>query len=495
VVTDVLPSNISGGYAIPMQSGGVISAGQVITWERPVVPGDGGADWVRLVVTVSSPLNNGTLLTNTAGIRCEGAGATASSVTTTVTAAPNLKITQSAPAWAQANTPLTYTIRYTNTGNGNASGVVVTDTLPSNVSGGYAIPMPASGAILAGQVITWSRPDVPGLGGTGSVTLIVTPARSLVTGTMLLNTAGITCSEGVSASAGPVTTTVVHGPATTVALSPVSRVVTAGESITYTVTAADTAGNVWDATNAAAFGISSGADGSWAGNVYTSRVAGTWTVTATVDGVPGTATLVVNPTAPLHVELTAAPAWQTVGHSSALTATVTDLLGNPVANGTPVVFETDRGHVESPRTTTNGVATSTISATQAGAAYVSAACGGLAASTVVTFTPDVPYTVTVSASPQVITPTRPSTVAALVTDQYNNAVADGTPITFTWTLGVLSPGTTGTVGGQALATFTSTIEGTAIITATTVSGAWDTVAITVKSDMFYVYLPLVIRQR
>ncbi len=630
VVTDVLPSNISGGYAIPMPTSGAILAGQVITWERPVVPGDGGADGITLVVTVSSPLNNGTLLTNTASIRCEGASAAAGPVTTTVmsaplleigkssapvgyvsagvritytlritntgmedahgvivsdttplsttfvdagyilpaagsiisptlggagravwqlstfipalggsaavtfavqvasplnngtlivnpvytvtaihagvpvtgssvmntvTATPNLKITQSASSWVQANMPLTYTIRYTNTGNGNARGVVVTDTLPSNISGGYAVPVPASGAVLAGQVITWSRPDVPGLGGAGSITLIVTPTRSLVTGTMLLNTAGITCSEGVSASAGLVTTTVVHGPATTVALSPVSRVVAAGESITYTAMATDTAGNVWDATNAAAFGISSGADGSWAGNVYTSRVAGTWTVTATADGVPGTATLVVDPTAPLHVELVAAPAWQTVGHSSALTATVTDLLDNPVANGTSVVFTTDLGKVVSPGATANGIATSTISTTQAGVAHVLATYGGLAASTVVTFTPDAPYTVTVSASPQVITPTRPSMVEAIVTDRYRNAVAEGTPITFTWTLGVLSPGTTGTVGGQALATFTSATEGTAIITATASSGVQDVVTIMVKSDTFYVYLPLVIRSR
>jgi hypothetical protein len=261
------------------------------------------------------------------------------------------------------------------------------------------------------------------------------------------------------------------------------------------VTATDTAGNVWDATNAAAFGISSGADGSWAGNVYTSRGAGTWTVTATVDGVPGTATLVVNPTAPLHVELTAAPAWQTVGHSSALTATVTDLLGNPVANGTSVVFTTDLGEVVSPATTTNGIATSTISATQAGVAHVLATHGGVAASAVVTFTPDAPYTVTVSASPQVITPTSTSIVKAIVTDQYRNAVAEGTPITFTWTLGVLSPSTTGTVGGQALATFTSATEGAAIITATAGFGVQGGVTITVKSDTFYVYLPLVIRLR
>jgi len=285
-----------------------------------------------------------------------------------------------------------------------------------------------------------------------------------------------------------------HGPAAIVTLSPVSRTLAAGESVTYTVTATDTAGNVWNATNAAVFNITPGAGGSWAGNVYTSRVAGTWTVTATVDGVPGTATLAVNLTAQVQVELMATPIWQTVGHSSALTATVTDLLGNPVANGTPVVFETDWGHVESPRTTTKGIATSTISATQVGVAHVLASYGGIGTSAVVTFTPDAPYTVTVSASPQVITPTRPSMVTAIVTDQYDNAVADGTPITFTWTLGVLSPSTTGTVGGQALATFTSTMEGIAIITATVSSGVRGAVAVTVKSDMFYVYLPLVMRR-
>jgi len=460
------------------------------------VPALGGSAAVTFSVQVTSPLNNGTLIVNpvyTATAIHAGVPVTGSSVMNVVTAAPNLKITKAAPVRVQANTPLTYTIRYTNTGNGNARDVVVTDTLPSNISGGYAMPAPVSGAIVAGQVITWSRPDVPGLGGAGSITLIVTPTRSLVTGTMLLNTAGITCSEGVSAAAGPVTTTVVHGFAMTVALSPVSRVVTAGESVTYTVTATDTAGNVWDATNVAAFSISSGADGTWAGNVYTSRVAGTWTVTATVDGVPGLATLVVNPTAQLRVELTAVPSRQTVGHSSALTATVTDLLDNPVANGTPVVFTTDLGQVVSPGTTANGIATSTISTTQVGVAHVLASYGGIGASAVVTFTPDAPYTVTVSASPQVITPTQPSVVTAIVTDQYNNAVADGTPITFTWTLGVLSPSLTGTVSGQALATFTSATDGTAIITATTSSGVQGAVAITVKSNTFYVYLPLVMR--
>jgi uncharacterized repeat protein (TIGR01451 family) len=628
VVTDTLPPNISGGFAIPMPSGGAILAGQVITWERPTVPGDGGADGVTLVVTVSSPLDNGTLLTNTVGITCEGASAaadtvtatvmsaplleigkssapvgnvspgewitytlrvtntgmedasgviitdatplsttfvdagyvlpaagsvvgptpnetgrvvwqlstlvpalggsaavtftvqvtsplnnetlivnpvytvtaihagmpvTGSSVVNTVTAVPNLKITKSAPAWVLANTPLTYTIQYTNTGSGNARSVVVTDMLPSDISGGYAMPAPVSGVILAGQVITWSWPDVPGLGGVGSITLIVTPTRSLVTGTTLLNTVGITCSEGVSASAGPVTTMVVHGSAMAVTLSPVSRVVTAGESITYTVMATDTASNVWDATDAAMFSIAPGAGGIWSGNVYTSRVAGTWTVTATVDGVPGIATLVVNPTAQLHAELSAAPVYQTVGRSSALTATVTDLLGNPVADGTSVVFETDRGYVESPKTTTKGIATSTISATQVGVAHLLASYGGIGASAVVTFTPDAPYTVTVSASPQVITPTGSSMVTAIVADQYDNAVTDGTPITFTWTLGVLSPSLTGTISGQVSATFTSASEGVAIITATVGSGIQGVVTITVKSDTFYVYLPVVIR--
>ena len=86
-------------------------------------------------------------------------------------------------------------------------------------------------------------------------------------------------------------------------------------------------------------------------------------------------------------------------------------------------------------------------------------------------------------------------VTAIVTDQYDNAVADGTPVTFTWTLGILAPSTTGTVGGQALATFTSATEGAAIITATAGSGVQGVVTITVKSDTFYVYLPVVIRLR
>jgi hypothetical protein len=56
--------------------------------------------------------------------------------------------------------------------------------------------------------------------------------------------------------------------------------VVAGQKIAFFVLAQDENGQEYDVTDRTTFTISSGAGGSWAGNVYTSEVLGLWTVTA-----------------------------------------------------------------------------------------------------------------------------------------------------------------------------------------------------------------------
>jgi hypothetical protein len=136
-----------------------------------------------------------------------------------VSSAVILLITKSAPALVPASTPITYTIRYTNTGNRNATGIVITDALPLNIVGGYSAPAPSAGTINAGQVITWNRPALAGNGGASSVSLIVTVTNKLPNGTVLLNTAGIRSNEGASASTAPVPVSVASAPKLTIAKS------------------------------------------------------------------------------------------------------------------------------------------------------------------------------------------------------------------------------------------------------------------------------------
>ena len=69
--------------------------------------------------------------------------------------------------------------------------------------------------------------------------------------------------------------------------------VTAGQSQTFSATANDAYGNSWDVTASAVFSINSLASGSWAGNVYTSAKAGTWTVTGGLGSLIGQASFTV----------------------------------------------------------------------------------------------------------------------------------------------------------------------------------------------------------
>jgi adhesin/invasin len=152
---------------------------------------------------------------------------------------------------------------------------------------------------------------------------------------------------------------------------------------------------------------------------------------------------------------------------STLTATVTDQFGNPVASGIVLSFSTSLGSV-SPitRVTVNGVATATLSSTIAGLATVTATAGGVSATAQVTFTPDAPANLALVAMPSTLPVDDPSTLTATVTDQFGNPVADGTLVSFSTSFGALSNSNATTLGGMATVTLSSTLPGTAVVTAT-----------------------------
>ncbi|GIV84906.1 MAG: hypothetical protein KatS3mg052_1913 [Candidatus Roseilinea sp.] len=198
-----------------------------------------------------------------------------------------------------------------------------------------------------------------------------------------------------------------------------------------------------------------------------SNIAGVATVTATVDSLNATALVTFTPGAPYTVTLVAAPTTLVVGNSSTLTATVTDQYGNAVADGTAVSFATTLGTLGSATLNTSaGQVVNTLNSTTSGVATVTATVGSLNATALVTFTPGAPYTVTLVAAPTTLVVGNSSTLTATVTDQYGNAVADGTAVSFATTLGTLGSATLNTSAGQVVNTLGSTTSGVATVTAT-----------------------------
>jgi parallel beta-helix repeat protein len=78
----------------------------------------------------------------------------------------------------------------------------------------------------------------------------------------------------------------------------------------------------------------------------------------------------------------------------------------------------------------------------------------------------VPTTITLSADPSSAVVNSSVLLTATVSDQFGNPVTDGTVVSFTTSLGNVSPVTATTVGGVVTATLTSTVASVATVTAT-----------------------------
>ncbi len=135
--------------------------------------------------------------------------------------------------------------------------------------------------------------------------------------------------------------TVNHNSAVSMTISPKISSLTAGSSQSYNVSASDLYGNVWDATNSTVYTIDAGAGGSWLDSVYTSALAGTWHVKATVDGVSDYASLSVTH-GPIN-SLTVLPESTnlTSGCSQVFNATAFDSYGNSWDTTNSAVFSID----------------------------------------------------------------------------------------------------------------------------------------------------------
>ena len=170
----------------------------------------------------------------------------------------------------------------------------------------------------------------------------------------------------------------------------------------------------------------------------------------------------------IGVEVTANPTSLPADGVATTTIRATVLEGSlPVADGTTVSFSTNLGSLSNASSTTSsGSATVTLSSLTAGTATVTATSGGVAGQTTVTFT-TVATSVRVSANPTSLPADGISVTRLTATLIGSLPVPDGTPVTFSTTLGNLSADPTTTTNNSATTLlFAPTTAGTATITAT-----------------------------
>ncbi len=216
-----------------------------------------------------------------------------------------------------------------------------------------------------------------------------------------------------------------------------------------------------------------------AATVLTSGViSGTAWVTAEAAGITTTIPVgIVGAGEPFALALEAAPeAIRVDGPAAVLTATVTDGVGDPVANGTAVHFETDRGVLAQTDVTTSGgkAHTQLLPGTAPGQARVTASAGNAYGEMQVTILAGLAATVTLAANPTELVAgyNQFSLLQAGAVDRYGNPVADGTAMSFTASLGQVSPPSVTTLGGVGEAHLIGgLVAGTSSITVTAQGGA------------------------
>jgi uncharacterized repeat protein (TIGR01451 family) len=197
----------------------------------------GGSGTIIVSGTVNSPLPNGTILNNRVRLSDTFGNAITAEQNTAVVSNPTLGIALADdrdPATAGQN--VVYTVSYSNNGNADAAAVVVTATYDPNVTFVSATPAPDPGTNNR-----WTIGALP-TGGSGQVSITLRVAGVLPNGTLLTTTASI--ADGPAFSTASENTVVSSTPALGVSILDAPEPVRPGETLSYTITYANTGSDV-----------------------------------------------------------------------------------------------------------------------------------------------------------------------------------------------------------------------------------------------------------
>jgi uncharacterized repeat protein (TIGR01451 family) len=227
VLTLTLDNDVDFVSASPAPEPG---SGQVRTWSLGTVD-FGVFEQIRITVTVASPLDNGTVLATVASLNSSQTDVISDTEETTVHSQPVLDIAKSdLPDPAQAGGSIVYTIEFSNTGNMNATGVVITDVIPANTTFESA----SHGGNEVGGVVTWTVGTLVA-GTTPYRTLVVRVDSPLPVGTVITNTGYQIDSDQTAPVTGPDVTTNVLSPTLTLTQIGSPDPVDAGTLVAFTI--------------------------------------------------------------------------------------------------------------------------------------------------------------------------------------------------------------------------------------------------------------------
>ena len=232
ILEDLLPAELTFVSA----SGGGMESGGVVDWNLGDLAA-GATGSVSLTVSVKSPMPDGTVIHNHASLDSnETSPVSTGQVDVVVNSAPRLLISKTAsrPS-ASPGESITYTIHYSNTGTDQATGLVIEDHLPPEMTFGQA----SGGGSNNAGVVSWDIGTLPA-GSSGSVSLSATIRSPLANGTVLHNTATIDSNETTPLSTGSIDVIVTSEPVLSLAKSASVKQVTPGNTVLYTLNFANT---------------------------------------------------------------------------------------------------------------------------------------------------------------------------------------------------------------------------------------------------------------
>jgi hypothetical protein len=264
-----------------------------------------------------------------------------------------------------------------------------------------------------------------------------------------------------------------------IVISPDTATITAGNPQPYTAQSFDQFNNlIADISSSTVFSITPAAGGGWNGNIYTSAVAGTWTVTGTYIGLTDTASLTVNAGPLNHIVISPDSATVIAGTTQTYSAQSFDVFNNLIANVTTgttfIITPAAGGSWVANVYTSAGAGAWTVTGT-----YVNVLTYSDTASLTVNAGPL--HHIVISPGSATITARGTQTYTAEAFDEFNNPIADATGSTdFT---------IDGGAGGSWVANvYTSVNAGTWTVTGTGIgiyAGLSDTATLTVNAGLLH----------